>query len=68
MLHRVSGILAECGGTVVKLEHNQFVSINRNAAVELKITIEAFGSEHKEEIIKALKDNGFDPHQVHALL
>ncbi|MBQ3972900.1 MAG: threonine ammonia-lyase [Lachnospiraceae bacterium] len=68
MLHRVSGILAECGGNVVKLEHNQFVSINRNAAVELKITIEAFGSEHKEEIIKALKDNGFDPHQVHALL
>ena len=68
MLHRVSGILAECGGNVVKLEHNQFVSINRNAAVELKITIEAFGSEHKEEIIQALKNGGFDPHQVHALL
>ena len=68
MLHRVSGILAECGGNVVKLEHNQFVSINRNAAVELKITIEAFGSEHKEEIIQALKNGGFNPHQVHALL
>ena len=68
MLHRVSGILAECGGNVVKLEHNQFVSINRNAAVELKITIEAFGTEHKEEIIRALKEGGFDPHQVHALL
>ena len=68
MLHKVSGILAECGGNVVKLEHNQFVSINRNAAVELKITIEAFGSEHKQEIIDALKEGGFDPHQVHALL
>lgn len=67
-LHRVSGILAECGGNVVKLEHNQFVSINRNAAVELKITIEAFGSEHKEEIMKALRSGGYDPHQVHALL
>ena len=68
MLHRVSGILAECGGNVVKLEHNQFVSINRNAAVELKITIEAFGSEHKEEIMQALRNGGYDPHQVHALL
>lgn len=67
-LHRVSGVLAECGGNVVKLEHNQFVSINRSAAVELKITIEAFGSEHKEEIMQALRNGGYDPHQVHALL
>ncbi len=63
-LHRVSGIIAEVNGNVVKLEHNQFVSINRNAAVELKITMEAFGSEHKQEIIAALADHGYVVKQV----
>ena len=53
-LCRVSGVIAEANGNVIKLEHNQFVSTNRNAAVELRITLEAFGTEHKEEIMKAL--------------
>ena len=60
-LSRVSGIIAEVNGNVIKLEHNQFVSINRNAAVELRITLEAFGSEHKEEILNALTEKGFKP-------
>ena len=64
MLTRVSQVIAEKNGNVIKLEHNQFVSINRNAAVELRITMEAFGSEHKEEIMKALKDGGFQPKVV----
>ena len=63
-LHRVSGIIAEANGNVIKLEHNQFVSINRNAAVELRITLEAFGTEHKQEIIKALSDRGYDVQQA----
>ncbi len=63
-LHRVSGILAEQGGNVIKLEHNQFVSINRNAAVELRITIEAFGTEHKTQIINALEKEGYRPKVV----
>ena len=58
-LSRVSGIIAEVSGNVIKLEHNQFVSINRNAAVELRITLEAFGTEHKEQIIDALNKNGY---------
>ena len=49
---------------VIKLEHNQFVSTNRNAAVELRITLEAFGTEHKEEIMKALEKNGYQPKLV----
>ena len=61
-LHRVSGIIAGVNGNVIKLEHNQFVSINRNAAVELRITLEAFGTEHKKQIIKALSDNGYKVH------
>ncbi len=64
MLAKVSGILAEQGGNVIKLEHNQFVSINRNAAVELRITIEAFGTEHKNQIIDALEKEGYRPKVV----
>ncbi len=60
-LVRVAQIIAEQKGNVVRLDHNQFVSINRNAAVELTITMEAFGHEHKEQIIKALRKNGYKP-------
>ena len=63
-LTRVSGIIARKNGNVIKLEHNQFISINRNAAVELRITLEAFGTEHKEQIMKALEKNGFSPKVV----
>ena len=63
-LLKVAKVIADAKGNVIKLEHNQFVSINRNAAVELKITLEAFGMEHKDEIIEALKDAGYDPKTV----
>lgn len=59
-LVKVASIIAKEQGNVIKLEHNQFVSINRSKAVELQITLEAFGNEHKEHITKALKDNGYD--------
>ena len=59
-LVKVANVIAEAQGNVVKLEHNQFVSINRNAAVELKITLESFGNEHKAEIIKALETKGYN--------
>ena len=58
-LHKVSGIIAEVHGNVVKLEHNQFITINRNTAVELRITIEAFGTDHKRRIIEALEEGGY---------
>lgn len=63
-LCRVAGIIAKASGNVIKLEHNQFVSTNRNAAVELRITMEAFGTEHKEQIMEALKENGYMPKLV----
>ena len=63
-LSRVAGVIAESNGNVIKLDHNQFVSINRNAAVELRITMEAFGTEHKNQIISALEQAGFSPRQV----
>ena len=67
-LTRVSAVIAEAQGNVIKLEHNQFYSTNRNAAVELKITMEAFGTEHKMKIIRALEDAGYKPKQVRANL
>ena len=60
-LSKVAAIIAEENGNVIKLEHNQFVSINRNVAVELKVTIEAFGTEHKHRIMEALASKGYDP-------
>ena len=60
-LVRVATIIAEEQGNVIKLDHNQFVSTNRNAAVELTITMEAFGTEHKERIINALREHGYEP-------
>ena len=61
MLVKVAQVIAENQGNVIRLDHNQFVSINRNAAVELCVTMEAFGTEHKEKIIHALQEAGFDP-------
>ena len=63
-LARVSSLLAEQHGNIIKLEHNQFISINRNAAVELRITMEAFGTEHKNQIVTALTDAGYRPKLV----
>lgn len=67
-LHRVSGLIADVNGNVIKLEHNQFVSINRNAAVELQITLEAFGPEHKQQIMDALEEGGYKPKQVRTII
>ena len=60
-LQNVAGVIANENGNIIKLEHNQFVSINRNSAVELVITIEAYGQEHKEQIMSVLKDKGYRP-------
>ena len=67
-LVRVASTIAESQGNVIRLDHNQFVSTNRNAAVELKITIESFGTEHKEKIIKALKKIGYDPKLISVMI
>ncbi len=60
-LMRVSSIIAELQGNIIKLEHNQFVNLNRNAAVELVITLEAFGEEHKTQIMQVLSQKGYNP-------
>ena len=68
MLVRVASAIAEQNGNVIKLEHNQFVSTNRNAAVELRVTIEAYGTDHKQQIIAALQEAGFRPQLAQTML
>ena len=63
-LVNVASVIANEKGNVIRLDHNQFVSINRNSAVELVITMEAYGHEHKKQIVKALKDHGYNPVMV----
>ncbi len=67
-LSRVAGIIAETQGNVIRLDHNQFVSTNRNDAVELRITLEAFGTEHKQRILERLSLEGYKPREVHVVL
>ena len=58
----VAGVIAKEQGNIIKLEHNQFVNTNRNAAVKLTITLEAFGTDHKRRIVEALDKEGYRPH------
>ena len=67
-LVRVASVVADNKGNVIRLDHNQFVSTNRQAAVELRVTIEAFGPDHKKHIVKALEDEGFRPKLIQAHL
>ena len=67
-LVKVSTVVAEMQGNVIKLDHNQFVSTNRSKAVELKITMEAFGTEHKKQIVQALHEHGYNPRVIRASL
>ena len=59
-LVEVASIIAREDGNVIRLEHNQFVNTNRNEAVELRVTIEAFGTDHKDRIVGALREAGLE--------
>ncbi|MGN0484556.1 MAG: threonine ammonia-lyase [Lachnospiraceae bacterium] len=67
-LSAVASTIAKQQGNVIKLEHNQFVTTNRSAQVELRITMEAFGTDHKKQIIDALEKEGYKPRLVQANL
>ena len=63
-LLRVAQIVAEANGNIIKLEHNQFVNINRQNGVELKVTLEAFGLDHKAQILEHLRQAGYQVREV----
>ena len=63
-LVRVAELVAELNGNIIRLDHNQFVNINRQSGVELRVTLEAFGLVHKAEILAALRDGGYGVREV----
>lgn len=67
-LLNIAGILAREKGNVIKLEHNQFVNVNRQSGVELRVTLEAFGHAHKQAILEALRAEGYNAHEVDPVL
>lgn len=67
-LVKVAQVIADAQGNVIRLDHNQFVTTNRNAAVKLTITLETFGTEHKEKILAAVREAGFEPKVEDAIL
>ena len=67
-LVRVATLIAENQGNVIRLDHNQFVSTDRNAAVKLTITLEAFGTEHKNRILDAVREAGYPTSLENAIL
>ena len=67
-LVKVAKSVADSQGNVVRLEHNQFVSIDRNHKVELKLTIEALGTDHKRKIIAHLKAKGYDANETGVMM
>ena len=63
-LLRVAEIVSRENGNIIKLDHNQFVNINRQAGVELKVTLEAFGQNHKRAILNAMAGAGYSVREV----
>ena len=63
-LVRVAERVAELNGNIIRLDHNQFVNINRQSGVELRVTLEAFGQDHKQEILNSLRSEGYSVHEV----
>ena len=64
-LLRVAQIVAEANGNIIKLEHNQFININRQSGVELRVTLEAFGHTHKRAILDAMCGAGYQARECH---
>lgn len=67
-LLQVASIVAKERGNIIKLEHNQFVNINRQHGVELRVTLEAFGHDHKNAILTAMEEAGYQVEEVATIL
>ncbi len=65
LLH-VAEILSRSNANIIKLEHNQFVNINRQHGVELRVTVEAFGHTHKQAILESMRSEGYYAVEIQA--
>lgn len=55
----LSQILADLNANVVKLDHNQFINLDRFHDVELQVTVETNGEEHIQKITEKMVESGF---------
>ncbi|GIM30464.1 threonine ammonia-lyase [Clostridium polyendosporum] len=58
-LLEVSKILARLNANVIKLDHNQFKTLDRFMQVQLEVTVETNGHDHVNHIIEELENEGF---------
>lgn len=58
-LVQVAEILAELNANVVRLDHDQFVNLDRFHDVELQVTVETNGEEHIQRITETMLERGF---------
>lgn len=59
-LLKISEILARMQANVIKLDHNQFKTLDRFMQVQLEVTVETNGHKHVNEIIKELNKAGYN--------
>lgn len=59
-LLKVSQILADLNANVVRLDHNQFINLDRFHDVELQVTVETNGEEHIQRITSKMLESGFN--------
>lgn len=59
-LNLVSKILSDLNANVIKLDHDQFINLDRFHDVELQVTVETNGEEHIKKITDTMMENGFN--------
>jgi threonine dehydratase len=64
-LLKISTLLSKANANVVKLDHNQFKTLDRFNTVQLEVTVETNGHEHIIQISKVLEDSGFNLKRIY---
>jgi threonine dehydratase len=67
-LAKLTNLIAEQKGNVVNIEHIHHLATGSADSVRVNITLKSFGTEHKEQIIKALCDEGYKVEETRAIL
>ncbi|HFI0464073.1 TPA: threonine ammonia-lyase [Streptococcus suis] len=58
-LERITGLIAKQKGNIIKLDHDQLSALDRFSEVLVTVTVETYGSEHKDTILQTLRSEGY---------
>jgi threonine dehydratase len=61
----ISKVLTEMNANVIKLDHNQFMNLDRFMHVQLQVTVETNGHDHIKQITNKLEDIGYTVTRVY---